>query len=215
MIAAVVPEGAESYSTAHRTGIIGQVFRTEESIAATDVHHHPLYDTFDDFIDWELCFPLFRNGVLESVINLEGSGEFRLDHEFWTDVCKVVEQMSGCRPVVSIPKNGGRFLKTHQFVIKAVADEDQHALIELAQVIAGSSKSTLLVGDYPHLLRDRGPSLAEAVPRGLGISYCFFGVARGLDLLATGPNPTEVLRANPNWWDLCDGRYDFVLVQDL
>lgn len=211
MIAAIVPEGAESYSTAHRTGIIGQVFRTEESIAAADVHDHPLYDTFDDCVDWELCFPLFRDGVLESVINLEGKGELRSDHELWASVCQVVEQTSGFRPAVTIPENVCHFVKTRQFVIKAVADEN---VIDLAQAIAGGHKTTLLVGDYSNLLRDRGPSLLEAVQRSLGISHCFFGVAKRLDLLSTGPNPSEVLRANPNWWDLCDGRYDFVLVQE-
>ena len=214
VITALVPEGAEDYSTAHRTGIIGQVFRTEESIVATDLHNHPLYDTFDDSIDWELCFPLFRDGVLEGVINLEGAGELILDRGLWADVLHVVEHETKCQSPALPPDSSCHLVNTRQLLIKAIADENQDSIPKLARAIASSGEDTLLVGDYPNLLGGRGPSLAEAVQRGLDVSHCFFGVEKRLDLLATGPNSGDQLRARPNWWHLCEGRYQFVLVQE-
>jgi len=214
VITAVIPENAEGYSTAHRTGIIGQVFRTGKAIIATDAHDHPLYDTFDDSIEWELCFPLFRDGVLEGVINLEGAGELILDRGLWADILHVVEHETKCQPPALPPDGACHLVNTRRLLIKALADENQDSIPKLARAIASCGEDTLLVGDYPNLLRGRGPSLAEAVQRGLDVSYCFFGVEKRLDLLATGSNIGDQLRARPNWWDLCQGRYEFVLVQE-
>ena len=69
----------EGYDTAHRTGIIGQVFRTGRTLFAPDVAHHPLYDPFDPAITWELCFPVCAEGRLVAVVNLEGAGTLDID----------------------------------------------------------------------------------------------------------------------------------------
>jgi hypothetical protein len=214
VVASLIPDGAEAYNTAHRTGIIGQVFRTEESILAMGIRNHPLYDTFDDSVDWELCFPVFVDGTLEGVINLEGTGELAVDQDLWATILRLVEEITRYRPPASLPTaDSARLFQTRKFLIRAVPGENAGAFIELAQATARGGRHTLLVGDYPNLVRGRGPSIVEAIQRGLGISYCFFAVEQRLDLLATGPNAHEVLPAHPKWWNLCDGRYEFVVIQ--
>ena len=214
VVASLLPHGADGYETAHRTGIIGQVFRTEESILAMDVRNYPLYDTFDNSIDWELCFPVFDDGAVAGVVNLEGSGELTISRDSWAIIVRSVEQTTGYRAPASLAMSDSvRLFETREFFISAVPGKNAEALIELAQATARSGKHTLIVGDYPHLVRDRGPTIAEAVQRGLGISYCFFAVEKRLDLLATGQSPNDVLQAYPLWRNLCDGRYEFVLAQ--
>jgi hypothetical protein len=216
VISAVIPKGAQGYATAHRTGIIGQVFRTEKSILASDVRNHPLYDAFDDAIDWELSFPVFLDGNVEAVVNLEGGGPLEVGDEAWKRVCQVVEETTQCQPPRSIPDaNNSSFIKTRRIVIRASSDDDRVSnIIEVARATARGGESTLLVGHYPDLLRGRGPTVAEASEQGLGVSYCFFGVEKRLDLLATGPGSDEVLRKHDDWWDHCAGRYELVLLND-
>jgi len=217
VISAVIPKHAQGYDTAHRTGIIGQVFRTGKSILASDVRNHSLYDAFDDAIDWELSFPVFLNGSLKAVVNLEGGGSLEVSDEAWKRVCQAVEETTQCQPPSSLPEaNTSPFIKTRRIVIRASGDDDgQRNTIEMTRAIARGGASTLLVGHYPDLLRGRGPTITEASQQGLGLSYCFFGVAPGFDLLATGPKSGDALRAHPDWWKFCDGRYDFVLVESL
>ena len=50
VVVSVTTENEPGYSIAHRTGIIGQVFRTKQSILASDLSNHPLYDPFDHTI---------------------------------------------------------------------------------------------------------------------------------------------------------------------
>jgi hypothetical protein len=214
VVASLIPDAAESYDTAHRTGIIGQVFRAEQSILAMDVRNHPLYDTFDDSIDWELCFPVFTHETLDGVVNLEGAGELTIDNDLWATILRLVEETIGCQPPASLPAgNSAHFFRTRQFLIRTAAGENPDAVMELAQATAHGGEHTLLVGDYPSLVRGRGPSITEAVQRDLGISYCFFPVRKRLDLLATGLRADDVMRMHTNWWRLCDGRYEFVLIQ--
>src|SRR6266487_4290682 len=60
VVAARIPAGGEGYSIAHRTGVIGQVFRTGRAIVVPDTRSHPLYDPFDTRIDWEVAIPVWR-----------------------------------------------------------------------------------------------------------------------------------------------------------
>lgn len=216
VISAIVPDGAEGYATAHRSGIIGQVFRSQKSILARDVHNHPMYDPFDNSIDWEFCFPVSSEGTVQAAINLEGGGALKLDQALWSKISHIIEEITGCQAPASLPENDTCHLTTtRRFIVNvALAENECSAMLEMARAIARGGKSTLLVGHYPDLLCGRGPTMAEASEQGLPASYCFFGVEKRLDLLATGPGSDEVLRKHEDWWDHCAGRYEFVLLHD-
>jgi hypothetical protein len=218
VIASVVPENSANYATAHRTGIIGQVFRIEKPILAPDVGNHPLYDPFDDAIEWELCFPVFASGKMTGVINLEGTGRPESGHGVWNRICQVVHESTQCIPPSCVLQADTSYLvKTCRIVIRAASDQDQRSeIVNIARAIARGGESTLLVGHFPDLLRGRGPTMAEASQKGLGVSYCYFGVERRLDLLATGPVPHLANSEDPlHWWQTSRGRYSFVLVNML
>jgi hypothetical protein len=216
VVTSIIPDDAEGYDLAHRTGVIGQVFRMEKSIIVPDVRNHPLYDPFDETIDWELCFPVFADGRMQAVINLEGAGAVEMRGEDWERIRQVVEEMTTCRPSSSAPLADSHCLiETKRIVIRANHDGQQSDIVEMAKAIASAGESTLLVGHYPELLGGRRPNMAEASQQGLGVSYCYFGVERNLDLLATGPMTQEIILKNiPDWWSNCKGRYAFVLLYD-
>jgi hypothetical protein len=216
VVASIVPDGADGYDTAHRTGIIGQVFRTEKPILALDVRKHPLYDPFDSEIDWELCFPVFADGKAKAVINLEGAGELSVDRETWDRLSRAVEEVTQCRPPALPPQaDSPCLIETHRIVLRADGDDSEQKddIVALARALARGGESTLLVGHYPALLHGRGPTMMEAGQQGLSVSYCYFGVEPRLDLLATGPLSRELpLKSGMEWWNNCRGRYAFVLL---
>lgn len=215
VVASIIPEDESGYDVAHRTGVIGQVFRTEKPIVVPDVRHHQLYDPFDATIDWELCFPVFAGGKMAAVVNFEGMGTLELGHELWQRLCEVVQASAQYRPSSATPEADNSWrVETRRVVINArYDDEPQSTVVATARAIARGGESALLVGCYPELLRDRGPTMAEAEQQGLGVSYCYFGLEPRLDLLATGPISQEALLENKmGWWDNCAGRYAFVLL---
>ncbi|MDQ5835253.1 MAG: GAF domain-containing protein, partial [Acidobacteriota bacterium] len=174
--AAVLPEGEAGYEVAHRTGVIGQVFRTRQAIAVQDTRNHPLYDPFDTTIDWELCFPVFDGEEMKAVLNFEGAGAFAAAD--WEHVCQAVRETTSYLPPPSAPTPGGPCLvQTRRIEIRA-GDGGAHDsdIVGLAQAAACGGESVLLVGDYPELLRGRRPTTTEASKQGLGVSYCYFGV---------------------------------------
>lgn len=212
VVASVLPEGEAGYEVAHRTGVIGQVFRTANAIAVPNTRNHPLYDPFDGGIAWELCFPIFRGAELKAVLNFEGVGAFPAAD--WEQVCRLVRETTSLAPATSGPLAGGPCLvETRRFEVRTGGDAARPAdLVELARAVARGGRSTLLIGHYPELLRGRGPTTVEAVKEGLGVSYCYFGVEPRLDLLATGPATEFTSENQMGWWDNCRGRYAFVLL---
>lgn len=215
VVASIIPEGEEGYDVAHRTGVIGQVFRLEKTILVPDTKNHSLYDPFDNTIEWELAFPVFIDERMTAVINLEGAGSLDPWEQVWRRVCEVVQQTTHCRAPSSAPEPDGQCLvDTRRIVIAGISDDAKDSdIVSLARATAAGGASTLLVGHFPDLLRGREPTLAEAHRQGLGASYCFVGVDRRLDLLPTGPaTQQEILESQMNWWDTCKGRYEFVLL---
>ena len=215
--ASVVPGGEQGYTTAHRTGIIGQVFRLEQAILAPDVSKHPLYDPFDSSIQWELCFPLFRAGRMVAAINLEGAGAFEVRQEGWDRIGNAVHETTGCM-VPPVPRAAERdcLVHTRRIVIRPGDGSCGRAdVVSLARALARGGESTLLVGPFPEFLRKRAPNMEEARMQGLGVSYCYVGVEPKLDLLDTGglmPDPCADLMG---WWRTSNGRYGFVVVDLL
>jgi hypothetical protein len=209
VLAAILPDGQEGYDTAHRTGIIGQVFRTGRTLFAPDVAHHPLYDPFDPAITWELCFPVCAEGRLVAVVNLEGAGTLDIDHALWRRIGETLRQTAGLIPPSEPPLDADFCLvDTRRLAIQSEV-HDTSGVLAVARAIARGGLTTLLVGDFPALLRERAPTLPEARRQGLGASYCFVGVDERLDLLPTGPDSVDPL---PPWWPTANGRYAIVLI---
>jgi hypothetical protein len=215
VVASVNPPGSLSYDTAHRTGIIGQVFRLQKPLFVPDVRAHALYDPFDDSIDWELCFPVFHDGRMSAVVNLEGNGFLHLSAELWVDVCKVVESTIGLKPPTVLPEEDSSCLIETQPILIRTPNNSSESLdiVKMAKAVARGGQTVLLVGHYPDLLGGRSPTMAQAITQGLSASYCFFGVEQRLDLLATGPMIEEMLESGLEWWSNCRGRYALVLLQ--
>jgi hypothetical protein len=213
VVASIVPEGETGYDTAHRTGVIGQVFRTEKPILLADARNHPLYDTFDSNIEWELCFPLLLKGKLDAVINLEGAGLLDVSPNTWRSIGESIIKATQ-HQIASAPQSDDpwRIPTTEVVVTQDQIDSSNNSVVGLARALARDGKYTLLVGDYPALLRGRSPGLADIEGSGLTASYCFYGVEPRLDLLATGTGSEESL-LKTNWWDHCDGRYSFVILE--
>lgn len=217
VIASVVPEGEEGYATAHRTGIIGQVFRLEQAILAPDVANHPLYDPFDSAIQWEMCFPLFQDGRMTAALNLEGAGALKVGREAWDRIRNAVHESTGCI-VPPAPLSAGRncLVRTRRIVIRPEDSNWGRAdVLGLATTLAQSGESTLLVGPYPDLLRRRAPNVEQAQIEGLGVSYCYVGVEPKLDLLDTGGLTPDPCADVIGWWRTSNGRYGFVVVDLL
>lgn len=211
--AAVLPEGEPGYDVAHRTGVIGQVFRTRKAIVVPDVWNHPLYDPFDATVDWELCFPVFAGPEMKAVLNFEGQGA--LETAGWEHVRRVAAEATSYSPPPSLPPAGDSCLvETRRFELRTGrGGACRPDVVELARAVARGGETTLLIGDYPELLRGRGPTTAEASESGLGVSYCYFGAGPRLDLLAAGSLTREfILENHLGWWDNCKGRYAFVLL---
>jgi hypothetical protein len=215
--ASIVPAGEEGYATAHRTGIIGQVFRLEKAILAPDVASHPLYDAFDLSIQWELCFPLFRDGQIAAVVNLEGTGTLEGGQEVWNRIVEAVgETTSYTVPSTPPLAVGDCLIHTRRIAIRPGDSTCSRVdVVALARTLAQAGESTLLVGPFPDLPRKRAPNIEDAQAQGLSVSYCYVGLERRLDLLDTGsltPDPS----ADPTgWWRTSNGRYGFVVVDLL
>jgi hypothetical protein len=217
VLAAILPDGEEGYDTAHRTGIIGQVFRLELAILAPDVAKHPLYDPFDSSIQWELCFPLFRAERMIAAINLEGAGALEVCQEGWDRISNAVHETTGCI-VPPAPPSAERncLVHTRRIVIRPEDSNCGRAdIVSLARTLARGGESTLLVGPFPDLLRNRAPNMEQAQMQGLGVSYCYVGAERRLDLLDTGALTPDPGSDPMGWWRTSNGRCGFVIVDLL
>jgi hypothetical protein len=215
VVASILPEGETGYDTAHRTGVIGQVFRTQKPVIVPDARNHPLYDSFDSRVEWELCFPLLAEGKLEAVINLEGGGSLDVDLNTWRRIGEYILKATQRLIIPSLPEADDVWqVPTTQVVVRSNAGDSKcESVLALARALARDGQYTLLVGDYPALLRGRSPTLNEIKDCGLSVSCCCFGVEPRLDLLAAGPRSEKSLLTRTDWWHYCDGRYSFVVLE--
>jgi len=213
VVTAILPEGKHGYEIAHRTGVIGQVFRTEKAILVSEVQSHPLYDAFDRRIEWELCFPLRLQGQVRAVINLEGSGLLEMNDDKWRRIGATVFETTQTEIEHTLPQpNDSWRLRTKRVILSSDPDDQEnHILLTVARALARTGESTLLVGECPAVSRRSHPTMDEADENGLALSECFVAIEKHLDMLATGPKSRRLLSKRTNWWDYCWGRYSFVV----
>jgi len=217
VIAYRVPTGHPQYDTAHRTGVIGQVFRTEKSIVVLDVRNHVLYDPFDEEVGWELALPTRQDDRLTAVLNLEGSGSLELQPTTWHDVAQAIEAETGWRVPTSPPEPHDSGVVATRFECVPSPHSDTLAqAIASAQGIADRDTTVLLVANSTNPSATRKcPTATEAIKQGLPLGECVHGIGRRLDFLALGSGTEEENIVKPHQWrGIANGRYELVLSAD-
>jgi len=220
VVASRSPEGAQSYEVAHRTGVIGQVFRRRRPIWLPDARTHPLYDLYDPEVRWELTVPCWRGLDLIGVLNLEGDASVELSageqgSRSWVSLVELIEEEMSCEVRSEELRAGESWFVTSTRATVPCQDgrSGVMAALDLGRFLAQAGRCGVVVGSLPVPARRGMPTLAEArredVPRG----GCFRGFERGLDLLPTGFSSGEEEVGWKDWWPLVDGRYDFVLIE--
>ncbi len=210
-----LPHSEAGYAIAHRTGVIGQVFRTQQAILVPDARNHTLYDAYDSSIDWELALPVRGTDSLNLTLNVEGQGAIALTQDLWSRIGKALSKKAdGWRIPLRPPRpNDLPLFRTERLLAHTESDHARHDLYRRARSLAGRGSSVLLTGNFPELQRESYPTLAQAKSRHLSASYCFFALGGGLDHLATGPvAQTDLQTDYLNWWTTAKGRYGHVLV---
>jgi hypothetical protein len=198
--AARFPEGASCYDVAHRTGVIGQVFRLRRPLLVEAARAHPLYDPYDPAVEWELTIPLFLGVNLQAVLNLEGEGRPVLSPERWEALRARVAAEAHREIPPKLPRAGDEWkLETEWFEVRQLPGRAGR-VSSLAGAAARSGAWTLWVGS-PSSDRCRVAPLAERIR----------GYSERLDVLVppeTPPGAQELEELQK----LVEGRYQLVIV---
>jgi hypothetical protein len=206
------PAGADCYDIAHRSGVIGQVFRRERPIFIPDARTHPLYDVYDPLVEWELALPLRDKGALVSVLNLEGGGNLEISGVLWQQLRKILFSETGLQLSEGVPKPGEAWMvKTTCVRISGTTEPAADAALRLGRAAAGGGLSVLIAGALNLPASSIYPTIEEALATDVSLGGCFRGGGRRLDLLQVGVSGALRAEETP-WWSLADGRYDFVLL---
>lgn len=209
-----VPEGHPQYRIAHRTGVIGQVFRTDRPIVVPDVRNHILYDPFDEEVGWELALPARQDEMLTAVLNLEGSGHLELQPTTWHELAEAIIAETGWQVPEAPPERSDPGVVATRFEDVSASNADTFdQVIDYARAMANRGTTVLLVTDRPHLAYARShPTVGQAIDQGSPLAECVYGIGRGLDFLALGSTTREDGILKPHHWrDIVDGRYENVL----
>ena len=184
VVAARVPDHSSSYEIAHRTGVIGQAFRTQKPLFVPDTRQHVFYDPFDTSVDWELAIPVWEDKRFVGVLNLEGAGRLELRVDLWQALAAAVEAGTSWQVPFPAPRpDTTGLVKTLRLMIQS-SDED--ASIELARAITRGASTVLQVGEFPHLARCSYPSACLAAARGGSLAECVHGVGPRWDVPSYG-----------------------------
>jgi hypothetical protein len=212
VVAERIPAGAGGYAVAHRTGVIGQAFRTGRAIAVPDTRSHPLYDPFDADVDWELTIPVIQDGNLVAVLNLEGSGALALPASQWRTVREIVSATGWSVEDAPPDPMASGLLKTRRRTISTTSEANR--VFNVGKRLAHRGKATLLIGVFPEIARSNSPTACDAEARGMPLAECVRGVGPRLDILQLGL-AADGMRAfeRLGGWALVEGRYEFALVK--
>lgn len=189
-----LPEGRQGYATAHRLGVIGQVFRSARAIFVADTRAHPLYDPYDPEMAWELALPVStRAGV--AVLNFEGPPPAPALDALWERLARAVRDAVDGELPPAPPGAGEAALKATAWVSVAAPSDAFAAAAGLARLAAGARCWALIVAPAPHAPSD-------------GIEDALTGVAPCLDRLEA----PSLARPLPEAWRArLQGRYDYVV----
>jgi hypothetical protein len=209
VIAERIPAGAAGYAVAHRTGVIGQVFRTQRAIIVTDTHHHPLYDPFDVTVDWEVALPLIRSGALAGVLNVEGNGVLTLQPDTWNRVSRIVTDETA----VTIPQSPPDAYATVLVRTERSFFDQEFAMLDSARRLAGEGKSVLMLTTLPEFARSAHPTLTDARQGRISLAECINGFDDRIDAIILDGHGLSAFESLGGW-SLVDGRYDVVLARN-
>lgn len=196
--AAHLPDGVAGYDTAHRLGVIGQVFRTGRAILVPDARADALYDPYDDAVDWELATPVCSAGALVAVLNLEGRRPLPDFTALWERLSAAVRAASGAELPPHAPLPGDGHLADTVWVDVAGGADAPRSTLALARLTAGAGRWTLVFWPSATSQPDEEDDLETAVS----------GMAERLDVAAlrgTTARPPAAWRAR------LAGRYEYVV----
>src|ERR1044071_1600194 len=214
VVAERIPAGGEGYPVAHRTGVIGQGFRTRRAIIVPDARSHPLYDPFDPRIDWEVAIPVWRGESLAALLNVEGSGSLALHGNQWNAGADLVSDTTGWSMQASPPDPTALVaVKTRRAIFSARTGERD--VLEAAKRLADRGSTGLVIGAFAEVVRSDNHSVCEAEARRLPLASCVCGIAQRLDILPLG-SAADSMRTfeRLGGWKLVDGRYEFVFIAE-
>jgi len=209
VVAERIPGGSAGYSVAHRTGVIGQVFRRQCAIIVPDTRNHPLYDPYDTAVDWEIAIPLFRENALVGVLNVEGCGTLAPQPEQWNGILRLVAAETGHGMPGSPPDAQSGVLVQTQCSFFA----DERELVETARHLASDGRSVLMIGALPEFAPSSHPTLNDVEQGRIPLAECIRGVDRCIDALILNGGGLRLFESLGGW-PLVDGRYEFVLARE-
>jgi hypothetical protein len=186
----------DSFAIAHRTGIVGQVFRTGHPVFLADVRTHPLYDPFDPEIMWECVLPFTTTDGGRVVLNLEGV-------DGWSDADGLVTRLPdllGALPLTGYPTRLPRTL--------AALSGDAAALLAKCEELARAGHWVAVVGFFPEHAPKGHLTYHEAVRQNRALAECVFPFKPRIDLFLLDACPVDDTAKIMAL--LGGGRYDFV-----
>lgn len=209
VIAERIPGGGTGYAIAHRTGVIGQVFRRQRAVFVPVTGSHPLYDPYDATVDWEIAIPLFREDAFAGVLNVEGCGTLALLPDDWNRISRLVAAETGLAIPSSPPDaQAGVLVQTERLLFAGECE-----LVERARQLADGGKSVLVIGALPEFARPGHPTLCDVEQGRIPLAECILGVDLNIDALILNGDGLRAF-ASLGGWSLVDGRYEFVLARE-
>ncbi len=212
IMASRCPVGRESYDIAHRTGVIGQVFRRERPIFIPSARAHPIYDVYDPIVKWELAIPLLDGLSVAGVLNFEGSGDLELEPFLWRSLGTIASLKIGLQFPEAMPEPGEAWVvNTSRVVVSESGQPASDAALRLGRAAASGGVSVLVAGVLDLPSSPTYPTVESALRKKLPIGGCFRGGGHRLDLLVVGDRKGKRTDESA-WWGLAEGRYDYVLL---
>jgi hypothetical protein len=193
-----VEAGQDSFAVAHRTGIIGQVFRTGAPVLLRDVRSHPLYDPFDSSIAWECAIPFTALDGTRLVVNFEGKDDCPAGAVILVKLPQVFQQLPLRDFPASIPEQTQHLCA------------DRQALLAACEALARAGQRVAAIGFFADLAPADHLTYQEALQKERPLAECLFPYRPGVDLFLLSEFPVQDL--TPVWRLLGNGRYHVLLM---
>jgi hypothetical protein len=193
-----VSAGEESYEIAHRSGIIGQVFRTGATMFVSNVCVHPLYDTYDSRITWEWAGMFGAVDGTRLVLNLEGQ-----DHCNSATLPQELHFLFRGLPLRTFPANAPADMP--------ILCADPNALLQACVTLAEAGQWVAAIGHFPDLAPSNHVTYQEALKNNLPLAECIFPYKPRLDLFLLNSSALTDLSLALKL--LGNGRYHILIAQ--